>query len=76
MVINEVKDNWRISIDDKELIIPVNQLENINSFRTEYLRRFHVPLRFQYVNIVEYSHKWSDFIEALSLGKRRLEPCE
>ena len=76
VVIDEVKDNWRISIDGKELIIPIDQLENINSFRTEYLRRFYVPLRFQYVNIVEYSHKWSDFIEALSLGKRRLEPCE
>jgi hypothetical protein len=76
VVIDEVKDNWRIIIDDKELIISIDQLENINSFRTEYLRRLHVPLRFQYVNIVEYSHKWSDFIETISLGKRRLEPCE
>jgi hypothetical protein len=76
VVIDEVKDNWRISIDGKELIIPIDQLENINCFRTEYLRRFHVPLRFQYVNIVDYSHKWPDFIETISLGKRRLEPCE
>ena len=76
IVIDEVKDNWRINIDGKELIIPIDQLENINCFRIEYLRRFYVPLRFQYVNIIEYSPKWSDFIEALSLGKRRLEPGE
>jgi hypothetical protein len=76
VVIDEVKDHWRISIDGKELIIPVDQLENINYFRTEYIRRFYVPLRFQYVNIIEYNPKWSDFIEALSLGKRRLEPDE
>jgi hypothetical protein len=74
VVIDEVKDNWRISIDGKELVIPIDQLENINYFRTEYLRRFQVPLRFQYVNIVEYNPKWLDFIEAISLGKRRLEP--
>jgi len=76
VVIDEVKDNWRIGIDGKELIIPIDQLENINYFRTEYLRRFQVPLRFQYVNIVEYNPKWLDFIEAISLGKRRLEPGE
>ncbi len=73
VVIDEVKDHWRINIDGKELIIPVDQIENINYFRTEYIRRFYVPLRFQYVNIIEYNPKWSDFIEALSLGKRRLE---
>ena len=76
VVIDEVKDHWRINIDGKELIIPVDQLENINYFRTEYIRRFYVPLRFQYVNIIEYNPKWSDFIEALSLGKKRLEPDE
>ena len=76
VVIDEVKDHWRISIDGKELIIPVDQLENINYFRTEYIRRFYVPLRFQYVNIIEYNPKWSDFIEALLLGKRRFEPDE
>ncbi len=76
VVIDEVKDHWRISIDGKELIIPIDQLENISYFRTEYIRRFYVPLRFQYVNIIEYNPKWSDFIEAISLGKRRLEPDE
>ena len=76
VVIDEVKDNWRIGIDSKELIIPIDQLENINYFRTEYLRRFYVPLRFQYVNIIEYNPKWLDFIEAISLGKRRFETCE
>ena len=76
VVIDEVKDNWKISIDGKELIIPIDQLENINYFRTEYLRRFYVPLRFEYINVVEYNPKWLDFIEAISLGKRRLEPCD
>jgi len=76
VVTDEIKDNWRIGIDGKELIIPIDQLENINYFRTEYLRRFQVPLRFQYVNFVEYNPKWLDFIEAISLGKRRLEPGE
>lgn len=74
--IDEAKDHWRISIDSKELIIPIDRLENINYFRTEYLRRFHVPLRFQYVNIIEINPKWLDFIEAISLGKRRFEPGE
>ena len=76
VVIDEVKDNWRISIDGKELIIPIDKLENINCFRTEYIRRFYVPLRFQYVNMVEYNPKWLDFIEAISLGKRKFEPTE
>jgi hypothetical protein len=76
VVIDEKNDNWRISIDGKELIIPIVQLEDINYFRTEYIRRFHVPLRFQYVYNLEYNPKWSDFIEAISLGKRILEPGE
>ena len=76
VVIDEVKDNWSIIIDGKELIIPTDQLENINYFRTEYIRRFYVPLRFQYINNTEYNPKWSDFIEAISLGKRKIEPGE
>ena len=76
VVIDEVIDNWKINIDGKELIIPIDQLENINYFRIEYLRRFYVPLRFQYINIIENNPKWLDFIEAISLGKRKLKPCE
>lgn len=66
----------RINFDGKELIISVDQLENINCLRTEYLRRFLVPLRFQYINTTEYNPKCLDFIEVISLGKRRIKPDE
>ena len=62
VVIDEEKDHWRISIDGKELIIPIDQLEDIKYFRTEYLRRFQVPLRFQYVNIVEYFSRFTHIL--------------